>query len=183
MGAKWFGASVRRKEDPKLLTGNGRFVDDIDLPGMLHAAFVRSAHAHALVRGIDVAAARALPGVHLVMTFADLPAPLRENALPLFVPHPAITQLFLPVALASAEVRYVGEPLAVVVAESRYVAEDAAALVAVDYAPLPAVADCAAAIEPGAPLAYTGASSNIASRLPISHGEVDAAFARAAHAF
>jgi carbon-monoxide dehydrogenase large subunit len=183
MGAKWFGASVRRKEDPNLLTGNGRFVDDIVLPGMLHAAFVRSAHAHALVRGIDVAAAMALPGVHLVMTFADLPAPLRDNALPLFVPHPAITQLFLPTTLASTEVRYVGEPLAVVVAESRYVAEDAAALVAVDYEPLQAVSDCAAAIEPAAPLAHAGASSNIAARLPISHGEPDAAFARAAHVF
>src|SRR5947208_863267 len=127
MAPKWFGASVKRKEDAKLLTGSGRFVDDIRLPGMLHAAFARSAHAHAMIRAIDTAAARAVPGVHLVMTFADLPEPLRGNSLPLFVPHPAIAQLFMPYALAGAEVCYVGEPLAVVVAESRYLAEDAAA--------------------------------------------------------
>src|SRR5207253_1749563 len=139
MGAKWFGASVKRKEDPALLAGRGRFVDDIHLPGMLHAAFVRSAHAHARIRAIDATAARAAPGVHLVLAFDDLPKPLRQNALPLFVPHPAITQLRLPTALAASEVRYVGEPVAVVVAESRYLAEDAAALVAVDYEPLPAV--------------------------------------------
>src|SRR5262249_45664949 len=173
MGAKWFGASVKRKEDPALLTGNGRFVDDIHLPGMLHAAFVRSTHAHAKIRGIDAAAARAAPGVHLVVAFADLPKPLQQNALPLFVPHPAITQLRLPSALAADEVHYVGEPVAVVVAESRYLAEDAAALVQVDYAPLPAVSDCAAAVEPASPLAHADATSNVAACVPISHGDAD----------
>ena len=76
MGAKWLGATVKRKEDPALLTGKGHFVDDIHLPGTLHAAFVRSAHAHARIRGVDTSAARAMPGVHLVLTFADLPQPL-----------------------------------------------------------------------------------------------------------
>src|SRR5437867_3636222 len=117
MGAKWFGASVKRKEDPALLTGQGRFIDDISLPGMLHAAFVRASYAHARIRAIDASAARALPGVHLVLTFADLPDTLRANALPLFVPHPAITQLFMPMSLADGEVHYVGEPIAVVVAD------------------------------------------------------------------
>src|SRR5262250_464314 len=115
MGAKWFGASVARKEDPALLAGKGRFIDDVRLPGTLHAAFVRSAHAHAYIRAVDVAAARALPGVHLVLTAADLPETLRRNALPLFVPHPAITQLRMPYSLASEETHYVGEPVAVVV--------------------------------------------------------------------
>jgi carbon-monoxide dehydrogenase large subunit len=181
MGAKWFGAAVKRKEDPALLAGRGRFIDDIRLPGTLHAAFVRSAYPHAYIRGIDAAAAQKLPGVHAVVTFAELPEPVRKTALPLFVPSPAITQLYLPYALAEKETVYAGEPLAVVVAESRQVAEDAAALVAVDYEPLPGIADAAAAIEPGAPLAHKGAKSNIAARMPISAGDVDKAFAGAAH--
>jgi len=182
MPETWFGRSVKRKEDPAFLTGKGRYIDDIRLPGMLHAAFVRSQHAHAKIRHIDAAAARALAGVHLVLTFADLPEALRRNKLPLFVPNPAITQLHMPYALAT-EACYVGEPLAVVVAESRYVAEDAAALVFVDYDPLPAVTDCAAAIAPGSAPAHAGATSNIAARLPIQHGDADSAFARAAHVF
>jgi carbon-monoxide dehydrogenase large subunit len=176
-----FGASVRRKEDAPLLAGKGRFVDDIKLPGMLHAAFARSSHAHARIRGVDLKAARAMPGVHLALAFADLPQPLRDNALPLFVPNPAITQLHMPYALASTEAVYVGEPIAIVVAESRALAEDAAAQVVIDYDVLPAVSDCAAAIEPGSPVAHADASSNVAARVPISHGDSDAAFARAAH--
>jgi aerobic carbon-monoxide dehydrogenase large subunit len=183
MGAKWFGASVKRKEDPALLSGKGRFVDDIQLPGMLHAAFVRSSHAHARIRGVDVAAARTMPGVHLALSFAELPQTLQNNALPLFVPHAAIGQPFMPHALASTEACYVGEPLAVVVADSRYLAEDAAAAVTVDYEPLPAVTDCAAAIEPASHLAHVDASSNIAARFPISHGDTDKAFAAAKHVF
>jgi len=176
-----FGASVRRKEDAPLLAGKGRFVDDIKLPGMLHAAFARSAHAHARIRGVDLAAARAMPGVHLALAFADLPEALRDNALPLFVPNPAITQLHMPYSLAATEAVYVGEPIAIVVAESRALAEDAAAQVKIDYDVIPAVADCAAAIEPGSPAAHIGAASNIAARVPISHGDSDAAFAKAAH--
>jgi aerobic carbon-monoxide dehydrogenase large subunit len=181
MGAKWFGAAVKRKEDPALLTGNGRFVDDVRLPGALHAAFVRSPHAHATVRGIDKSAAKGVKGVHLMLGFVDLPEPLRRNALPLFVPTPAITQLHLPYALARGETVYVGEPVAIVVADSRHIAEDAAALVEVDYEPLPAASDCAVAIMPGSALAHAENSSNIAARVPITVGDADAAFAGAAH--
>jgi aerobic carbon-monoxide dehydrogenase large subunit len=181
MGAKWFGAAVKRKEDPALLAGKGRFIDDIRLPGTLHAAFVRSAYPHAKIRGIDTEAARKLAGVHLVLTFADLPEPLRRTPLPLFVPSPAITQLYLPYALAERETVYAGEPVAVVVADSRYIAEDAAARVAVDCEPLPGVSDCAAAAEPGSPLAHADARSNVAGRVPIAVGDADAAFAGAAH--
>src|SRR5215813_2940314 len=95
MGAKWFGAAVKRKEDPALLVGKGRFVDDVRLPGALHAAFVRSPHPHAKIGGIDTSAAKALPGVHLVLGFTDLPEPLQRNALPLFVPTAAIRELHL----------------------------------------------------------------------------------------
>jgi len=181
MGAKWFGAAVKRKEDPALLAGKGRFIDDIRPPGTLHAAFVRSAYPHARIGGIKTDAAKNLKGVHLVLTFADLPEPLRQNVLPLFVPSPAITQLHLPYALADRETVYSGEPIAIVVADSRYIAEDAAALVEVDYEPLPAVSDCAAAIEPGSPLAHADGKSNLAARVPITVGDADAAFAKAAH--
>jgi aerobic carbon-monoxide dehydrogenase large subunit len=181
MGAKWFGAAVKRKEDPALLAGKGRFVDDVRLPGTLHAAFARSPHPHAKIRGIGTSAAKALKGVHLVLGFAELPEPLQRNALPLFVPTPAITELHLPYALAPWETVYVGEPVAIVVADSRHVAEDAAALVEIDYEPLPAVPDCAAAMTPGSPLAHAGSSSNIAARVPITVGNADAAFAGAAH--
>jgi aerobic carbon-monoxide dehydrogenase large subunit len=182
MGAKWFGAAVRRKEDPALLAGKGRFVDDVRLPGTLHAAFVRSPHAHARIRRIDTSAAKAPKGVQLVLGFADLPEPLQRNALPLFVPTAAISELHLPYALARGETVYAGEPVAIVVADSRHVAEDAAALAEVDYEPLPAVSDCAAAMTPGCALAHAESRSNIAARVPITVGDADAAFAGAAHA-
>src|SRR5215470_8573470 len=181
MGAKWFGASVKRKEDPALLAGKGRFIDDVRLPGTLHAAFVRSSYPHAKIHGINTSVAKALKGVHLVLGFSDLPEPLQKNALPLFVPSPAISQLHMPYALARAETVYVGEPIAIVVADSRHVAEDAAALVEVDYEPLIGVSDCAAAIAPGSPLTHMDGKSNIAARIAITIGNADAAFAGAAH--
>jgi carbon-monoxide dehydrogenase large subunit len=179
---KFFGAPVKRTEDPALLTGRGHYVDDIRMPGTLHAAFVRSPHAHARINGIDGSAARALPGVHLVLTFADLP-PAAQKPLTLLVPNPAITQLFTPVVLASTEACYAGEPVAMVVADTRHIAEDAAALVEVDYEPLPAASDCLKALEPGAPVVHQGTASNLAARIPFSHGDNDAAFAKAAHVF
>ena len=181
MGAKWFGATVKRKEEPALLAGKGRFIDDVQLPGTVHAAFVRSSYPHAKIRGIDGSAAKALRGVHLVLGFADLPEPLQENALPQFVPTPAITELHMPYALAREETVYVGEPIAIVVADSRHVAEDAAALVEVDYEPLAAMSDCVNAIMPGSPRAHADGKSNIAARVPITVGDADAAFAGAVH--
>ncbi len=179
---KFFGAAVKRREDPALITGRGHFVDDLRLAGTLHAAFTRSAHAHAKIRGIDTSAARALPGVHAVLTFADLPEPAQRR-FSLLVPNPAITQLFMPQALAEDGVCYVGEPIAMVVADTRYIAEDAASLVDVDYEVLPAASDCRAALAPGAPLVHAGTTSNLAARVPFSHGDNDAAFAKAKHIF
>src|SRR5579871_1592752 len=181
MGAKWFGAAVKRKEDPALLAGKARFVDDVRLSGTLHAAFVRSPHPHAKIRSIDASAAKTLKGVHVVLGFADLPEPLQRNALPLFVPSPAIAELHLPYALAREEAVYVGEPVAVVVADSRHIAEDAAALVAVDYEPLPSGSDCTAALTRGIPPAHLTSKSNIAARVPITVGDTDVAFRDAAH--
>lgn len=179
---KFFGAAVKRTEDPALVTGKGHFVDDIRFPGTLHACFVRSAHAHARIRDIDKSAALAVPGVHAVLTFADLPE-AAQKPLTLLVPNPAIAQLFTPVALVNTEACYVGEPIAMVIADTRYIAEDAAALVEVDYDILPAISDCLDAIAPDAPRAHEGTPSNIAARVPFSHGDNDAAFAKAAHIF
>ncbi|HYM19000.1 MAG TPA: xanthine dehydrogenase family protein molybdopterin-binding subunit [Micropepsaceae bacterium] len=179
---KWFGAAVKRTEDPALLTGRGHYVDDLRLSRTLHAAFVRSREAHARVNGIDASAARALKGVHLVLTHADLPEAV-QKPFTLLVPNPAITQLQMPWALTPKEVCYVGEPVAMVVAESRHIAEDAAALVEVDYEMLPAASDCLDAIASGAPLVHEGTPSNVAARIPFSHGDNDAAFANAAHVF
>jgi len=136
MSTRFFGERVERKEDDRLLRGRGRFTDDIG-EGALECAFVRSPHAHARIRSIDVAAARALPGVHAVYTAADVP--FGDRDLPLLIPHPQLTQPRTQKCLASTIVRYAGEAVAFVVAESRYLAEDAAALVEVDYEPLPAV--------------------------------------------
>jgi aerobic carbon-monoxide dehydrogenase large subunit len=183
MGAKWFGASVQRKEDPALLTGRGRFVDDIKLPGMLHVMVLRSPHPHAAIRGIDKTRALALPGVHAVVTYADLPESMRRQTVPLLVPNPAIKQVYMPYCLARDEVCFAGEPIALVVADSRYIAEDAAALVDIDFEPLPAIADCADALAPGAPLAHRDATSNLGAHIPLNVGNVDAAFAGAAHVF
>ncbi|HUK60072.1 MAG TPA: xanthine dehydrogenase family protein molybdopterin-binding subunit [Stellaceae bacterium] len=180
-GERHFGAPMKRLEDDALLRGQGRFVDDIDLPGAWHAAFVRSPHAHARIRAIDTAAARALPGVHAVLTHADLPQSLRENRIPLRVPNAAIREPRMPFALVRDEVTVAGEGVAVVLAESRYVAEDAAALVDVEYELLPAVADCRTAMMPDAPLAHTGTKDNICARFVQSYGTIATAFERAAH--
>lgn len=176
----WFGASVERKEDPAFLTGRGKFVDDMHPPGLLHAAVLRSPHAHARIRGIDTTAAKALPGVHAVYTYADLPDAVRAKPLPLLVLSAAFKNAATQYVLAKDETRYVGEPVVVVVAESRALAEDAADLVNVDYEPLPAISDVLDGLKPGAATVHSGMSSNVIAAVPFEHGDADAAFARAA---
>ncbi|MEL0019965.1 MAG: molybdopterin cofactor-binding domain-containing protein, partial [Rickettsiales bacterium] len=145
---------ANRLEDPALLRGGGRFIDDIVRPGMLEAAFVRSPYGHAAIAGIDSTAAAALPGVHAVLTRADLKPYLQNEFLVVGLPSKLYKQDRNRPALAGDEVVHVGEPVAIVVADNRYVAEDAAALVDVVYEPLPAVADCRAALAPGAALDF-----------------------------
>jgi carbon-monoxide dehydrogenase large subunit len=183
MGAKHFGARVTRLEDPALLTGRGQFVDDISLPGTLHAAFVRSPHAHARFKKIDTAAARAMRGVHAAYTAGDMPPRIATGQIPMLVPNPAIKTPRTQVALARDEVCYVGQTVAVVIADSRYLAEDAAAAVAIDYEPLPAVSDARDAVKPGAPPVHSDLTGNVAAFVPMSYGDVDAAFRNAAHVF
>lgn len=178
---RYFGASVFRKEDAALLTGRGRFVDDMQPDRLLHACVVRSPHAHARIVRIDTAAAAALPGVHAVYTFADLPEALKRKRMPLMTSNPAIRQPLSQWTLASDEVRYAGESVAVVIADSRRVAEDAAALVDVDYEPLPAVSDVRKGLEPDAPPVHSTSDGNLVAAVPYAFGNVDAAFARATH--
>jgi aerobic carbon-monoxide dehydrogenase large subunit len=183
MGASQFGARVMRLEDPALLTGRGRFVDDLKLPGTLHACFVRSVHAHARLRTIDASAALAMEGVVAVLSAADLPEPMRSQRMPMLLPNPSISALRTQHCLVTDEICYAGEAIAVVIAQSRYLAEDAAASVAVDYENLPAVSDCRAAIAPGAPVAHRDLESNVASTFRMAYGDVEAAFASGARVF
>jgi aerobic carbon-monoxide dehydrogenase large subunit len=177
---RYTGASIKRSEDPRILTGAGRYVDDIKLPGMLHAAFVRSPMAHARVLSVDVSAARALPGVVAVLTGAELeemtvPGPDALMALMGWAgPTPEFT------LLATDKVRLVGDPVAVVIAESRYIAEDGCELVEVEYDDLPPVVDAAFALDPGSPPLFANLGDNIA-RLHSRHefGDVSATFAHA----
>ena len=124
-----FGQPVRRIEDPALLTGQGRYADDIHFPDMLQAAFVRSPFSHALIKGIDVSAAAAQEGVRAVLTMDDLAQHLTSDRLSVGMPSKAYLQLRDRPVLARTEVCHVGEPVAVVIADDRYIAEDAAALV------------------------------------------------------
>ncbi len=182
MGAKYFGASVRRREDPRFLIGDGRFVDDITLPGLLHAALLRSPHAHARIRAIRTEPAAGLPGVIGVFTFDDLARWMKP--LPTFgSPPPGLAagvEFKLKQApqypLARDTLRYVGEAVAVVVAESRYVAEDALDLIEVEYEPLSPVTDARAGGEAGAPLLHPQWGDNVAVAFTHSLGDPEAAF-------
>jgi len=177
---RYLSARVPRNEDARLLTGRARFVDDVQLPGMVHAAFVRSEYAHARIRAVDVSAARERPGVIAVYTAEDLGDYLRPA--PLLVPPPPIADLVFNarthLPLAKDKVRYVGEPLAIVIAESRYVAEDAVGDVIVDLDPLDAAVDLEAALASSAPRVHDDLESNVAARVVQTKG--DYASARAA---
>jgi carbon-monoxide dehydrogenase large subunit len=185
------GASTLRVEDPALLTGRARFIDDIAIPGTLSAAFVRSPHAHAAVGKIDSSAARALEGVHAVYTLADLRPHLSSDRTPLGqsvreivgLASRALREEITPFVLVRDEACYVGDPVAVVVAENRYLAEDAAALVEVDYEPLPAASDCRDASAPDAPRVHRNVASNVLTEYRIGYGDCGRAFADAAHRF
>ena len=177
------GHNVERLEDPPLLRGEGRFVDDIVFPGMLHAAFVRSTQAHAEIVSIDAAAARTMPGVHAVWALDDLKPHLKDHLLRVALPSPAYRQELHRPVLAGRETVHVGEPLAVIIADSRYLAEDAAAHVMVDYDPLPPVVDCRAALDPASPRAHRNAPHNLAAEFDMGYGDCAAAFAGAAHVF
>jgi CO/xanthine dehydrogenase Mo-binding subunit len=173
------GASIARVEDRRLLTGGGRFVADLRRPGMVSAAVVRSPHGHARIRRIDTEAARTLPGVLAVLTFADVTP--RLGVIPMRMAGRPELDSYLQTPLASDTVRYVGEPVAVVVAGDPYVAEDARDLVEVHYEPLPAVVDALEAVRPDSPRLYP--DGNVASTWAVDLGDVDAVVRTAPRVF
>jgi carbon-monoxide dehydrogenase large subunit len=167
------GARVPRREDPRLLTGRGRYVDDVRAPGTLHLAFVRSTQAHARIRSVHPDEALAVPGVVGVFTADDLAAVVTRPRAICFAP--GYNETDFPV-LAAGKVRMVGEPVAAVVADSRYEAEDGAERIVVDYEPLPVVASVEQALAAAAPAVHDEVPSNLFLRYGASAGDVEAAF-------
>lgn len=175
------GTRTKRNEDPRLLTGRALFIDDLDLPGMLHVAFLRSPYAHARLGAIDTSRARQREGVIAVFTAEDLGGYWQPG--PLLVPPPPVEGMVFhqrtQVPLAKGKVRHMGEPIALVVATSRYLAEDALEDIEVDYDPLPAVVDLEKALEPGAARVHEDVGSNVAAYVPQKKGDYAAAKAQA----
>ncbi len=180
MAQRYFGEPVRRTEDVRLTMGNGRYVDDIGAgQAVLEAAFLRSPHANARIRSIDIDAALDVEGVRAIYLYEDLDGPMAEP-LPVLIPHPALTAPRTPYALAKDRVYHVGQAVAMVVADNRYLAEDAAGKIRVDYETLPAVAslDVARAAERQV---HDDVADNVGAHLLQTVGDLDAGFAKATH--
>ena len=180
--AKLLGASIKRREDPRFITGKGNYTDDLKLPGMTYAAFVRSPHAHAKIAGIDTSKAKSYPGVVAVFTGKDMTG---VNSLPCGwdlnkgknIPGVVQDLVMVPhMPLTSDVARHVGDPVAVVIAESQDAANDAAELVAVQWQPLPAVTATERAAVASAPVLHVSAPGNVAFKWELGGGDVDAAF-------
>jgi carbon-monoxide dehydrogenase large subunit len=173
------GARVQRREDPKLITGHGNYIDDVNLVNMAHMSVVRSPHPHARIKSVDTSQARASKGVIAVLTSAEIkphilgPIPVTAS----FVPDKKQVPEQYPIA--ADEAVYAGEPVAIVIAEDRYLADDAAQLVVVDYEPLPAVMDLEKAMAAGSPLVKSDRPDNIGWDAAFPSGDIDAAFAEA----
>jgi aerobic carbon-monoxide dehydrogenase large subunit len=182
MAVKMMGAQVKRKEDPRLITGASTYTGDINLPGLHYVAFVRSPHAHARIRRIDASAVLKRPGIVAVVTGADLkphcgPVPVDQASTEGGSGEAAIGRKHYPLALD--RVRHVGEAVAAVIAATEALAVDAAADIAVDWEPLPAVSDPLEARKAGAPQVHADAPGNIEHENRITAGDADAAFAKA----
>jgi len=159
MSTKLVGQAIKRREDPRLITGQGTFLDDIKLPGMTHACVLRSPYAHAKIKSIDTSKAKAHPGVVAVFTGEDM---LDLNPLPCAWQAGRVkNNVNTPRVLAVGEVHFAGDPVALVIAEDRYIARDACDLIEVEYEPLPVVVDAKKATEPGAPQLHENAPNNI----------------------
>ena len=178
MTTKLFGQRVKRSEDPRLVTGNGRYLDDLGHDA-LEVAFVRSPHAHAKITDIDVAGALDVDGLVAIYTHEDLDGRMGEP-LPLLIPHPTLTHGRTPYPLAKDEVNHVGEAIVMVVATDRYVAEDAAQRVVVEYEFLPAVVGIEVARD-GTNLVHDDVPGNVAATMVQQTGDADAAIDAAPH--
>ncbi|HUW14328.1 MAG TPA: xanthine dehydrogenase family protein molybdopterin-binding subunit, partial [Anaerolineae bacterium] len=178
MTKQYIGQRLKRNEDPRLLTGQALFVDDVHIPDMLHAAFLRSDYAHARLISIDVSEARKRPGVVAVFTAQDMGSDWQPGP-PLVSPPPTVENVIFhsrtQVPLVRDKVRHAGEPLAVVIAESRYIAEDAFDDIVVELEPLGAVVDLEKALDPDGPLVHDDLESNLAAHLAQEKGNYAAA--------
>jgi aerobic carbon-monoxide dehydrogenase large subunit len=174
---KFVGTKVKKLDDPLLTTGHATFVDDVKLPGMLFARFMRSPYSHAKITKIDISRAASYPGVHAVLTGKDV-AQISEPYPPFFKDFPGLRYAKC-YSLAVDVVRYVGEPVVVVVAEDRFVASDAVELIEVEYEPLPLVLDAEKALEKNSPLLYPEWGDNVMFRFSIRGGDVEKAFKEA----
>jgi aerobic carbon-monoxide dehydrogenase large subunit len=183
MSTRSFGEPIKRNEDRRLLTGQAQFIDDIELPGMLHAALLRSQVAHARILKIDVSRARRRPGVVAIYVADNLGDYWKAG--PLLVPPPPIAGMLFnertQVPLAKDNIRHVGEPLAIVIAESRYIAEDALDDIDVEIEPLPAVVDLELALKAGAPIVHEDLGSNVSAYARQTKGNYALAAAKADH--
>ena len=178
MTTRLFGSGIRRREDPRLITGRASYTDDIKLPGMVHAAILRSPYAHANITSIDTSAAACQPGVIAVYTGADTDGNLNPIPCAWLIPDSNLVTPDHP-AIAKDKVRYVGDAVAVVVAENRYQAEDALEHIDVDYEPLDATINPKASTMDGAPQVHDDAPNNIAFKWTVAGGEIDEAFEKA----
>jgi len=174
-GNSWVGQAIRRKEDPPLITGQGNYVDDITLPGMLHAAIVRSPEAHATIASIDVSAAREHPAVVDVFTGDDLAREFEQGLAMVWSPPGVEIKTPLNLPLARGEVKHVGQAVAVVVGTDRYATVDAAEDVIVEYDPKPAVVDPEKALEDGSPLVWEDFGTNRTHEWGVAGGDAEAA--------
>src|SRR5262245_25562533 len=176
MSTRIFGSGIKRREDPRLITGAASYTDDLTLPNMVHAVMLRSPHAHAQVSRLDVTQARNAPGVVAVYTAADLPL----NPMPCawLLPNANLKVATYP-PIATGTVRYVGDIVAVVVAESAAQGYDALDLIEVEYKPLPCVIDPQKACAAGAPQLHADVAGNVAFQWTVAGGDVDAAFKNA----
>src|SRR5579875_1338167 len=175
--AAMLGTSIKRREDPRLITGEATYVDDIKLVGMLHMAVLRSPYGHARIKSINTEAARNHPGVVAVYTAEDLKGAVQ--AVPVAVPLGKIAEgMGVRGPLAEGKVRFYGDPVAVVIADDRYTARDAIDLIDVDYEPLPVVVDVEKAMQPDAPLLYEEFGTNVAFSMHPPSDEMDKIFAQ-----
>jgi len=178
MTTRTFGSGIRRREDPRLITGAALYTDDITLPGMLHAAFLRSPYAHAKINSIDTAEAKKAPGVAAVYTAADVEGHLQPMPCAWLLPDSGLKVADYP-PIAKGKVRYVGDIVAIAVAETREQAADALDLIDVDYEPLEATLDPVESSQSGAPQLHEGIEGNQAFHWTVKGGDIDAAFANA----
>ncbi|MGF9710609.1 xanthine dehydrogenase family protein molybdopterin-binding subunit [Paenibacillus naphthalenovorans] len=177
---KWVGRPIRRREDPRLLVGEGKYIADYTLPGTTYLHVVRSVHAHARIRHIDISKAENYPGVVAVVTGAEVAAAMKPMLVPSIIPNLG-GELQLPTVypLAIDKVLWVGDPVVAVIAESKYIAEDAAQLVEIEYEPLPALINPEEALKPEAPKIYEDWKNNVLWHGVLANGDVDKAFEEA----